>query len=200
MPGEDILSVIFLALICIVISGIVMKLAPDHAGLIVPSFVFICISLWVAYDYMMLQRYKAKEHCAAHNKHNQPQKNLEQLVDDINFATENATDKDIEDVDNKGDTEIQNKIIPEPKKQNVNEYDIDLYHAEDNIRKLYTHMGADGDNQVCNRMKYMGVQAKLSQDIRASFNKYSWQPYLEEEMREGESKIWWDFDQLDLHT
>ena len=50
--GEDILSVIFLALICIVIAGIVHRIAPGQ--MMVPTFALIAVCLWIAYDYMLL--------------------------------------------------------------------------------------------------------------------------------------------------
>ncbi len=44
--GEDLLSVVFLALVCIVIAGIVHKMVPS--GMMVPTFALIAICLWVA--------------------------------------------------------------------------------------------------------------------------------------------------------
>lgn len=74
--------------------------------------------------------------------------------------------------------------------------DIAVYSGED-IRTLHSSLGCGADNQLCNRMKYTGSQAKMSQDIRARFNKYSLMPYLEEEMRENEELHWWESDDLD---
>jgi hypothetical protein len=205
MSGDDILSVIFLALICIVISGIVYKLAPNNANLIVPSFVLISIGLWITYDYMMQSRYSDKIKCIKRKAEQKVEQKVEQsllsIVDEINSTNGiGNSDSAKANADTMGDTEPQNSVIPQPKKRRPDEFDLDIYSGEDDIRKLYTHMGADGDNQVCNRMKYMSVQPKLSKDIRASFNKYSWQPYVEAELRENEFREWWYMDQLDLHT
>lgn len=54
-----------------------------------------------------------------------------------------------------------------------------------------------GDTLLCNRMKYMGSQPQLSQDIRATWNVRKLQPWVEEELREQEDKIWWEADFLD---
>jgi hypothetical protein len=59
--GEDILSVIFLALICIVIAGIIYNIAPGQ--MMVPSFALIAVCMWIAYDYILIQRHKAKKAC-----------------------------------------------------------------------------------------------------------------------------------------
>ena len=82
--GSDILSVLFLALVCIVISGLVYKFAPRNSNLIIPSFAFIAVALWIAYDYMMLSRYKAKEKCRKDNANAQ---SLHDMVSDINSTS-----------------------------------------------------------------------------------------------------------------
>jgi hypothetical protein len=194
MHGDDILSVIFLALICIVISGIVMKTAPKHSNLIIPSFAVIAVGLWIAYDYMLRSRLKKVEQQM--NNVNSKQV-INDLVDEINARTalggahepehnaapDNGKPKDPdakEDVDD----------VPEPVKQGVYEFDIDMYNGQ-NIQEVFMHMANSGDTQICNRMKYMGMQSKLSEDIRASFNKHSLEPYFVEELRENEALRWW---------
>lgn len=199
MHGDDVLSVIFLALICVVISAIVMKLAPDHSNLIVPSFAFISIGLWIAYDYMLQSRMKQKEKCL-NDKYNRLA--ISEMVDEINHKAYSNSDHDIEHdmddnkaLDHNGkpkdpDAKETKDVIPEPKKESIYEFDIDMYNNQ-NIQEVYTHMANSGDTQICNRMKYMSMQPKLSQDIRASFNKHSIEPYFIEELRSGEDLAWW---------
>ena len=121
------------------------------------------------------------------------------LIDEINNSNDDigeVTDGD----DMEGFTSKPNHQATKFEKQHSNEYDIEIYSGVDDIRKLYTHMGSNGDTQICNRMKYMGVQPKLSQDIRASYNKYSQEPFFTQELEEQSNKIWWENDLLDIHT
>lgn len=90
----------------------------------------------------------------------------------------------------------KSKIVPQ--KIADDEFDIDVYNGVGDIENIYRKMGTIGDNLICNRMKYMGMQPKLSKDIRAAYNKYTMQPMFEEELREQADKIWWENDQLDL--
>jgi carboxypeptidase C (cathepsin A) len=188
--GKDILSVIFLALICIVISGIVSNLVPNHSGLIVPSFVFISICLWIAYDYMMLNRYKAKEQCM-NDRFNlyKTQINTDEInTDEIN------TDEINDYIPLNADEKKQHILV---KKNDKDDFDIDLYNGQHSIQDMHSNMACSADNQVCNRMKYMGIQPQLSQNIRAAYNKYTLQPFLEEEFKENANREWWNSDHLE---
>lgn len=194
--SEDILSVVFLALICIVIAGLVKTLLPDHSGLIVPSFVFISIALWIAYDYMMINRYKAKLECAK-RKHEMSDLELEARINSLSC---DMADKALDD-NNIPDLEVEpepNKppVVNVPVKEHECEFDIDM-HNQHSIKDMHSAMGASGDTRLCNRMKYMAVQAQLSQDIRSAWNKYSVQPWVEEELREQADREWWNSDHLD---
>jgi hypothetical protein len=191
--GEDILSVVFLALVCIVIAGIVNKLAPS--GMMIPTFALIAICLWIAYDYILLRRYKAKQSC----KNNQ--KNKEELAkmeedDDVNI---NPGDRELQDMIYDLENKYSNKEDADspdvPKAKHKGEFDIDLYNKGLSIQELHKDMGCSGDNKLANRMKYMGMQAKVSQDNRAKLNRYSLQQYWEEELRDNENRDWWDLEQ-----
>jgi hypothetical protein len=188
--GNDILSVIFLALICIVIAGIVKGLGIEGSGLIIPSFVFMAIGLWIAYDYMMVKRYRAKEKC---------NKDRIAMLEARMIASQMAED----DEDNRNIPVIETPVehaparIAKPKKERHDEYDIDLYNGETSIKDMHTNMGCTGDTMICNRMKYMAVQPQLSKDIRARWNKNSFMPYVEEELREHAEREWWNSDHLD---
>jgi hypothetical protein len=197
--GNDILSVVFLALICIIITGLVKGLAPGHSGLIVPSFIFICVSLWIAYDYMMVSRYKEKEKCMK-KKHAETVHMMQvrswALANDM--AMESADDRNIPDIEVPDEPdEPLPKREQAPEKTHDNEYDIDMHNQLHNIKDMHSVMGSSGDTMICNRMKYMGVQAQLSKDIRSSWNKYSMQPWIEEELQEHADREWWNSDHLE---
>jgi hypothetical protein len=176
MRGDDILSVIFLAFICIVIAGITWKLAPSQ--LVVPSFVLISVCLWIAYDYMMLKRYQTYD-----AKLHDDSAIIEQKLADLNFAS--LTD---EEPDDSQPGAVLDETIT---KTQQNQIDIDIHNNVD-LRSIHKEMGCSGDNQMANRMKYMAMQAKASIDSRANWNKYSFQPFIEEELRESEERCWWE--------
>lgn len=85
---------------------------------------------------------------------------------------------------------------PHVDKQHVSEFDIDMHNGE-LFQKIYPRMGCCGDTAIANRMKYMGMQPQVSKAIRASFNKHTMQPYLEEELRAHADREWWASDFLD---
>lgn len=182
--GEDILSVIFLALICIVIAGIVHRIAPGQ--MMVPTFALIAVCLWIAYDYMLMSRYKAKKACL-----NQPaeleeiDKKIQELANELSSSDEGDTYTDDQE-----DTNAELSLKPEAKHKN--EFDIDMYDRELSIQELYKNTGCSGDTRMANRMKYMGLQARMSQDIRARWNAEKFRPYFEEELRDNETRDWWD--------
>lgn len=184
------LSVVFLAVICLVIAGLVKQLVPEDSGLLVPSFVFISIALWIAYDYMMVERYEKKLSCMR-KKHEMSDYELEAKVNAMAHAM--ATDT----INNKiPDVEDTPEPEPKPVKEHENEFDIDIQNKMD-IRQMHSYMGGSGDTQICNRMKYMGMQAQMSQDIRAKWNKYSVQPWIEEELQDHADREWWNSDHLE---
>ena len=192
--GDDILGVIFLALICIVIAGIINKVAP--AGMMIPTFALMAVCLWVAYDYILLQRYKAKQRCSGKSDDNNSagksdinNKDLQDMIDDLGDRgdlDENNTQhgKTSRDVD---DTVIRAK--------HKNEFDIDLYSNQLSVQELHKDMGCAGDNKLANRMKYMMLQPKMSHDARARMNRYTLLQFWEEELRDNENRDWWDAEQ-----
>ena len=83
-------------------------------------------------------------------------------------------------------------------KQHDNEFDIDMYGGFADLKKLHSIMGSGADTRMANRMKYLGMQSKLSADIRAAYHKPQMQVYLEEELRDTyENRHWWENDALD---
>lgn len=187
MQGDDILSVIFLTLICIIVSAIVMKLTPGNSNLIVPSFAVICVGMWIAYDYMTISRNVVRK---KHRREKNNADEIQELVDDINQQSSMGGSYE----DNGQDSEQDEDKEPTPKKQNDSEFDIDMYNGNGDIRKIYQEMSNSGDTQLANRMKYIGMQPKLSKDIRANWNKHGLLPYVEAELAEGEAKHWYGND------
>lgn len=258
MHGDDILSIIFLALICLVVAALVGQFARDKPQLIIPSFIFIAISLWIAYDYMTLQRNQERKECPAEKESFNVVETIDQLVSDINSAPEDntvdytqrgsisrtATHYDpetnfeidgftarvdtgrveekftagqrpennfdnIEYVDDSGELSQQwsaddvahasqqfermdNPAGSKPiNKSTDEEFDIDLYNKKTTVQELHELMGCNGDNKLCNRMKYMSMQPQAAATNRSAWNARKLQPWVEEELREQESKIWW---------
>lgn len=77
------------------------------------------------------------------------------------------------------------------------DFDIDMYQGKKTMQELFPEMGCSADTRITNRMKYMGMQPQLASVIRSSYNKYSLQPFIEEELREHAKRTWWDSDFLD---
>lgn len=183
MKGDDILSVIFLALICIVIAGIVHRLTP--AGLMMPSFALMAICLWIAYDYIMIKRHQARDTC----KKSQSEEDAE-IEKKINKLSDEIADHDS---NTKGADDISDDIVNlQPESKNNGEFDIDLYNEQLSIQELHKNMGCTADNRIANRMKYMGMQPKLATDIRSRMNRYTLLPYFEEDCKASEDRDWWD--------
>lgn len=185
--GDDILSVVFLALICIVIAGIVSKITPS--GMVLPTYALIALCLWIAYDYMLLTRYKAKAACLNRQRENDnAEKSLAELADKLEEAPADDSEEPEESK--------PNGVEAKPAQQHANEFDIGMFNANaGGIQTLHGQMGCGADTQIANRMKYMGLQAKLSQEIRARHNKYNLLPYFDEELKANESRDWWDAEQ-----
>lgn len=269
MKGSEVLSIIFLALVAIVVAGIVNVATP--ISLIVPSFVLISLCLWVAYDYILLQRYREKIRKFKQSQDNERPTNKQNTNDSAVVNSEDELMAVINEINNDKDTENSNETItiadlssnddqynmekelykadmgltnsqkietkipqlarmndmqmtyegvspdidmgentglldvPRDlydknllKQQHKNEYDIDMYRGFSDIKELHPLMGGTADTRMANRMKYMGMQAKLSQDIRASYHKPQMQQYFAEELNDAwERSNWWDRDQLE---
>lgn len=190
--GEDILSIVFLALIFIVISGIVYRLTPSN--LMMPTFALMAVCLWIAYDYITLKRYQMKEKCnknkLSENQDSDIEAKIRELSNDIHTGSEDISGVDV-DVDVSVDNTLNTDFDLEPKAKNKCEFDIAMYHDTD-IKEMHKEMGCTGDNKLANRMKYMGMQSKLSADNRSRMNRYTLLPYFEEELKENEDRDWWD--------
>ena len=192
--NDDILGVIFLAFVAIITASLINKFAPGDNILIVPSMAFVSISLWIAYDYILRSRYKSKLACM---KERVVQRGIAQQSENVEVNPEEISNlvNEINDSDDSPEPE-KPMPIPPPQKQDKDEFDIDLHNKRD-LRKLHTRMGCSADTQLYNRMKYTSMQPRLSQDIRAQWNKHSLKPYLEEELEEHSKREWWNSDFLE---
>jgi hypothetical protein len=186
MIGEDVLSICFLAFVCIIFGSLILKLFPDEKHFIIPSFVMICIGLWISYDYMLMKRYEDIDDC----RKNDQLKLLDKLLDQqIHPAYESGEVKQ---------QEIQNeKPIAAPQYNNKKEIELAYVDNGDSIKNIHSYMGTTGDTKLFNRMKYSGLQPQLAKDIRAQYNKYSMLPYFKEELDEQENRIWWENNELE---
>jgi hypothetical protein len=180
---SDVVSIILLAFICIVLAGLVHKLVGENQLLIVPSFACIAVGLWVMYDYILLNRYKAKEACLE-------KKTIAEAPEVIAAGMQASTEADEEP------EEPDEPEVPQPVAEAEGEFDIDIHNGVE-LSEMWRKMASPGDTKLANRMKYAGMQAQLSQDIRAQFNKYSLQPWVEEELRDHSQREWWDSDFLE---
>lgn len=187
--GDDILSIIFLILICIVITVIAMHVSSASMG--VPVFIMISACIWIGYDYIMLKRYKAKEKCAKKKATVETTDELDRQISELQDELDDYIDDNLE-------VPEKPKIEP-PEKKHKNEFDIDLYDRHLSVQELYKDMGSAGDTRIASRMKYMALQPRMSREIQARMNSEKLRPYFEEEFREQENKDWWDVanDHLD---
>lgn len=180
MP-DDILSVIFLALICIVIAGIVTHIAPS--GLQMPCIALVAVCLWIAYDYILVKRNKAKAACHVSKE----EKNVDEDVDEQIASLTKELNSTVDEQPGAVQT-----VSQKPEQQHKNEFDILMYDPDASIKELYTDMGCAGDTRIANRMKYAAMQSKVATDIRTRMNANKLRPYFEEELAEQEKRDWWD--------
>jgi hypothetical protein len=182
MSGEDILSVIFLALICIVIAGIIRSYTPDNMR--IPTFALLAVSLWVGYDYITLQRNKLESQCSKKKKEPTDDEKIHSLLTELSKDDGSNEPEDLH-------KDQQAKELPPPKQQHKNEFDIALYGLDSDIKTLHGNMGSSGDTKLANRMKYMSLQSRLSQEIRSRHNAEKLRPYFQEELDDNENRDWW---------
>lgn len=180
MSGEDILSVIFLALICIVIAGIIRSYTPDNMR--IPTFALLAVCLWVGYDYITLQRSKLESQCRKHTRAPTDDEKIHSLISELS--------KNEGELEDEEPQESETKELP-PKQQHKNEFDIALYGLDSDIQTLHGDMGSSGDTKLANRMKYMSLQSRLAQEIRSRHNVEKLRPYFQEELDANESREWW---------
>jgi hypothetical protein len=178
--GEDILSVAFLALFAIIVSCVLITMMPTVA--VMPTFALIAVCLWVAYDYMTRKRMELEK---------QTEKKPKKKIDDLDEKITHLTSEMEVEMTPIGDATTHDEPN-EPSAKHKNEYDIALYTDKLDYKQIFKESGCPGDTKIANRMKYMGVQDKLAANIRTKWNVEKFRPYLEEELRAGEARDWWD--------
>jgi hypothetical protein len=193
-------NLIIIVFICIVVVGVII----NNHGL---QYAIPVIALVGLLALFMYNKPKHDKQIVKKSITFSPEQKIKLLIDNINNADDETpidddAESDSSEATNAGlEGEIpapyyvkNKKDIPLTKFDN-NEFDIDYYRDPDkefDIRLVYNEMGGDGDTAICNRMKYSGLQAKLSKDIRAVYNKHSIEPYFQEELNEQENKIWYE--------
>lgn len=168
-----------------------MKMYPDKPELILGIF-----GILILWNYSTNNNKVKSPHI--YNEYNL----CENVVDKLNDKVDNNSKQ----LENKLNDEINDEINDDNNECNrildniISEEPDDEDNSRGDAEKIYRKMGSNGDDRLAERSSYNGQQGKLSKDIRANYNKYSFSPYLLEELEEGEKKIWWDNDQLDLFT
>ena len=197
MKGEDYLGILFLAFVCIILASLIKALLPDHSILLVPSFAFICIGLWMTYDYTLATRYKKRLACMLEHQMNDElydetdQINNEDIIDDMpnNQQDNNLDNQQDNNLDNQQDNNLDYNL-------DYNQDDIiEKYNKEMSIKENHANMGCTADTHIFNRMKYAGIQPQLSKIIRSAWNVRKFQPYIDAELKENENRDWWDTEQ-----
>ena len=179
--GGDIISVAFLALFAIIVACLMITMLQTIA--IMPMFALIAVCLWIAYDYMIRKRAQLENQCEGASK---LPKN-----DDLDEKINKLTDELETDIATIGDDTTEDNSA-EPAAKHKNEYDIALYTDKLDYKQLFNESGCSGDTKLANRMKYMSVQDKLAANLRTKWNVEKLRPYVEEELRAGEARDWWD--------
>jgi hypothetical protein len=194
---DDILSIIFLGFIAIVAAGIFNSLLPT--SFMMPIFVMISVCLWISYDYILIKRHKLKQQCNKSDNRSKESIHESNCNDELlkfnrrNMNSDDQLDKIAQSIQV---TPVSNICCK--KEKSSNDISLDMYNDVP-ITEIHENMGSPGDNKLVNRMKYLGLQPKLSQDIRSRMNVRKFAPYFEEELDEQEKRAWWeqDADKLD---
>jgi hypothetical protein len=177
------------------------------------KFIFIIMGVFIAYDYIKLRLKAQKVNCQLKKligkesmTNNEESSNEDETPEKPTLEEDPKHEEKSSSVIppdgpskfiTQGDSAITIPVPYSTKEGKKNVDDIFEMHTQMN-REILNHndMGAYGDNFIFNRMKFMQQQAKMSQDIRATFNVNSLKPYFEDELRECEERDWWDNDNL----
>lgn len=173
---------VFIAIVSLVIASIT-----SNGANIVLSAMLIFAALYVVLYTNKTDKNKAnKKECDE----------AEQIFDVLNSIDEDNNNNEIpEEISDSDAKEINNSslndsLVPASEMNNED-------YTGGMIKAAHVDMGCSGDNQICNRMKYMAKQAQESQNIRAKWNARSLQPFVEAELREHANRTWWHQDHLD---
>jgi hypothetical protein len=192
------LSTWFLGLVAIVIGAMIFKMNPSNMSVMMPTFVLIALVLWIVYDYILTDRYYKALSCVK-EKHN---REMIRLIA-ANEANQIQSDVAVDDSPVATPTDPPVAIPTDPPVAIPTDppSDTKQTHAKNEhyepLETMLTGFETNGDTALCNRMKYGGAQAQMSQIIRSRHNKYKLLPYFEEELRQHEDREWWNSDHLD---
>lgn len=207
MADDSILEIIFYGLIGIVIFAIVRNVCPETLWM--PLFVLIAAILWMVYDYVVQERNKLIQPPYVEIDTEPVEAELEEPNCDFGTDWEELTETPeqlnhrwlqnyrenrMPNKFNSYQPMIEGHVNDDSNRciaQHNNEFDIDIAKGEP-IQAIFQRSGSSADNAIANRMKYMAMQPKLSMEIRARHNRYTMQPYFEEELSANEKRDWWD--------
>lgn len=195
---DSILRILFYGLVGIVIFAIIRNVCPEYLWM--PMFVLVASVLWILYDFVVQKRVEQKPIRVIWEE--------DEEVQDAEILEEPDEEPSERPVVNYSENYRENRIPPKFANhqpmieghvmnegsciaQHNNEFDIDIARGEP-ISALFQRSGSNADNAIANRMKYMGMQPKLSMEIRARHNRHTMQPYFEEELAANERREWWN--------
>ena len=198
---QDNLHVIFLSVIAVIFSGIVSVQGRLECSVWLPGLVFSLITAWIMYENISFDYRDDRAKCTGGSDTNlvvvsqeELEEELEEELTNINKEAHYDTGNDTSnDTGNDKGEQVFEQVLKKLKDNDL-KYD---QTSEREWKTQYSSMGCSGDNALANRMKYMGIQPQLSQTIRASYNKYLLQPYLEAELKEHSEREWWSSDHLE---
>lgn len=206
MSDDSILQIIFYGLVGIVIFAIIRNVCSE--ALWMPMFVLVAAILFMVYDYVVQKRKDEPlppsiqlECQPIEAELEEPQtdfgvdwEELTETPEQLNHRwLQNYRENRMPSKFNSYQPMIEGHVLEGTKciAQHNNEFDIDIARGEP-ISSIFQRSGSSADNALANRMKYMAMQPKLSMEIRARHNRYTMQPYFEEELSANEKRDWWD--------
>lgn len=203
------LDLIFLLFFGIVMFAVAKQSLPDYKEYVISLMVLVGVCVWILYDFVKLkidmdkkvirdaEQRAVKASCGLQKELDEPKKPVVQVQDAVVKLPPTKQDNMSQrsNVNNMYNVDYDN--LTTVNKSSAGEFDIDIFNGSD-LRKIHKQMGCDADTQIFNRNKYSSEQSKQNKVNNASWNKYSFQPFIEEELREHSVREWWTSDHLDI--
>ena len=204
--NEEILSVIFLAFLAIITASLMHKFI-DNTMIIVPSMVFIGISLWISYDYILRNRthdklecYKRSNRCSCNNQEGftisgvetQPNKDIPHIVKE---PYDHVISDEALPIDN-----MRNILPPTMVNVHADTYSNDTYdismEKDPTIYNTNEHVnyGCLADNRIFNRSKYTAIQPEVASKNRQNWGVNTFKRFFVDELNDQEHRVWWESD------
>jgi hypothetical protein len=176
-------DLLLLLIIAVVSAVLLSRIGYNSIDFGVATITLISVSIWLLFQ--RFNEYKPDEP--------EGEPSVEEIAQDINHDAA---------YEEEGVPDLTHRFARfEPQKLNEDEFEIEFHargtYEEGRMKDMFPHMGCNGDTALFNRMKYMSVQPQMAAVNRESFNKYSAQPWFEEELREHAEREWWNADHLD---